>query len=316
MNGQIPIFRIDQMRAALRRIQQDLGCMHRDISATKLSLAAVQTIITVGYGTVSNASVLGALLHLEKSRVSRLLKRLAAEGLLQAAESPTDMRVRRLSLTPKGAALLGQIEECERGQLQSALGALAPAELRSIADGLSAFANVLGSDASLRTTLKADIREGYQSGIIASVTGIHAAFYVENYGFGAVFEQKVASEMSEFMARIERPMNTIFSAYGGEQMLGSVSIDGEDLGAGTAHLRWFIVHPNAQGLGVGKQLIEKTTAFVDKCGFQKTRLWTFRGLDAARHLYESAGFHLADEKPGSQWGTQVVEQEFVRPRPF
>lgn len=69
---------------------------------------------------------------------------------------------------------------------------------------------------------------GYRTGIIAAVTNLHAKFYADNYNFGSVFESKVASELSEFMARIDKPVNTIVSAFNGEELLGSVSIDGED----------------------------------------------------------------------------------------
>ncbi len=41
-------------------------------------------------------------------------------------------------------------------------------------------------------------------------------------------------------------------------------------------------------------------------------LWTFRGLDAARRLYEANGFALVEEQPGRQWGEEVIEQRFVR----
>jgi len=37
-----------------------------------------------------------------------------------------------------------------------------------------------------------------------------------------------------------------------------------------------------------------------------------KGLDAARSLYERNGFTLADEYVGTQWGTPVTEQKFVR----
>ncbi|MEL6587166.1 MAG: GNAT family N-acetyltransferase [Pseudomonadota bacterium] len=159
-----------------------------------------------------------------------------------------------------------------------------------------------------------DLREGYQPGVIAAVTGLHAAYYSQTYGFGAVFERKVATEMSEFMGRIDRPVNTVLSAYDGQMLLGSVSVDGEDLGDGVSHLRWFIVGAEAQGLGIGNRLLARVTRFVDQGGVGRTRLWTFKGLDAARHLYERHGFTLTDEAPGTQWGTEVVEQVFERVR--
>ena len=120
--------------------------------------------------------------------------------------------------------------------------------------------------------------------------------------------------MSEFMGRIDNPKNTTFSAYLGNDLLGSVSLDGEDLDDGASHLRWFIVSPRAQGMGIGNLLLSKATAFVDNGGFDRTRLWTFRGLDAARHLYEKFDFKLINETPGTQWGTEVCEQEFGRQR--
>ncbi|MFP3710951.1 MarR family transcriptional regulator, partial [Paraburkholderia sp. SIMBA_009] len=51
---------------------------------------------------------------------------------------------------------------------------------------------------------------------------------------------------------------------------------------------------------------------VDALDIDETYLWTFKGLDAARHLYESAGFVLTQEAEGTQWGGAVVEQRFSR----
>ena len=52
--------------------------------------------------------------------------------------------------------------------------------------------------------------------------------------------------------------------------------------------------------------------FCDDEGFRETQLWTFKGLDAARYMYEANGFVLAEEYWGDQWGKKVREQRFVR----
>jgi hypothetical protein len=39
-------------------------------------------------------------------------------------------------------------------------------------------------------------------------------------------------------------------------------------------------------------------------------LTTFAGLDPARHLYEDFGFRLTDERRGTTWGPELVEQRF------
>ena len=316
MNQTLPTPRIDKMRAASRHIVRELGFMQKGLARTELSPSAVHTIIELGHGTVTNASDLGALLHLEKSSVSRLIQKLENESLIQTGMDPSDRRSRVLSLTQNGKNLLGEVEGFARQQLRSALDVLSATDVSQIETGLILFAKALTPE-NQPTILEANdivIHQGYHSGVIASVAHLHATFYSENYGFGAVFERKVATEMSEFTARIDNPMNMIFSAYLGNELLGSVSLDGEDLEKGVCHLRWFIVSPNAQGLGIGGMLIGKAAEFVDQQAFDRTRLWTFKGLDAARHLYEKHGFALVDEMPGTQWGKEVIEQEFVRLR--
>lgn len=312
MDERILVPRIDKMRAAARHIVRELGFMQRGLAGTDLSPSAVHAIIELGYGTVKNASDLGDLLHLEKSSVSRLVQKLKKDGLIQAGPDPSDKRARVLSLTEEGKRLLGEVEAFGRLQLRSALEDLPSAQIATIETGLALFAKSLsGASAS---PPKVDIFEGYRSGVISSVAHLHATFYAQHCGFGSVFERKVATEMSEFMGRIDNPVNTTFSAYSGDRLLGSISLDGEDLTDGASHLRWFIVSPIAHGMGIGNMLLRKATAFVDDHGFDRTRLWTFKGLDAARHLYEKHGFTLAHQTPGTQWGMQVIEQEFVRGR--
>ncbi|MGF6413925.1 GNAT superfamily N-acetyltransferase [Paraburkholderia sp. MM5482-R2] len=92
--------------------------------------------------------------------------------------------------------------------------------------------------------------------------------------------------------------------------LASVVIDGDNDTA-VAHLRWFIVDDSLRGAGIGRQLLSHAMRFFDE-RFDETYLWTFKGLDAARHLYESFGFRLSEESEGTQWGTRVVEQRFNR----
>ena len=95
--------------------------------------------------------------------------------------------------------------------------------------------------------------------------------------------------------------------------MGSIAIDGEDLGDGIAHLRWFIVSDALRGTGRGRVLLQDALNFCDERGFEETHLWTFEGLDAARRLYEENGFVLAEEYWGDQWGKKMREQRFIRP---
>ena len=315
MKHSVSLQRIDAMRAVSRDIVRELGFMQRGLAGTQLSPSAVHTIMELGYGTASNASDLANMLHLEKSTVSRLVQKLLKDGLIKGEAISADRRSRQLGLTGEGKALFRTLEDFGRQQIKSAFEYLAPHDLAAIETGLTLFGTALrGKETKASGSNEVEIREGYCSGLVASVVGLHAAYYATNYGFGSVFERKVATEVSEFMGRIENSMNNTFSAFLGHTLLGSVSIDGEDLEEGVSHLRWFIVSPESQGMGIGSLLLERATSFVDAAGFHQTRLWTFKGLDVARHLYEKHAFVLVRENRGKQWGTEVIEQEFVRNR--
>ena len=97
----------------------------------------------------------------------------------------------------------------------------------------------------------------------------------------------------------------------GDHLAGSIAIDGKEAGSKGARLRWFIVAPEFQKRGIGRRLILETVDFCRKAGYGWIYLWTFKGLDRARSLYESEGFRLAEEHDIRQWGNSITEQMFL-----
>lgn len=156
--------------------------------------------------------------------------------------------------------------------------------------------------------------KGYRPGVIGRIASLHAETYSDWAGFGQAFEAKVATELSQFTSRLDHKGNALWHATSDDRILGSIAIDGEDLGDRCAHLRWFIVAPKTRGIGLGRSLLNLALDFVDGQGFQATQLWTLKGLDHARSLYERTGFKLQSEYEGDQWGTRIIEQTFIRKR--
>ncbi|TAG00481.1 MAG: GNAT family N-acetyltransferase [Burkholderiales bacterium] len=156
------------------------------------------------------------------------------------------------------------------------------------------------------------ISEGYAPGCIGRIAQLHAAYYSATHGFGAAFEAKVATELAAFCASYVKGRDGLWLANQTSNIEGSIAIDGTHATEHFAHLRWFISSDMLRGKGIGRELLSRALAFCDEQRYQRVHLWTFAGLDAARHLYESHGFRLQHESPGSQWGTVVREQRFVR----
>ena len=151
---------------------------------------------------------------------------------------------------------------------------------------------------------------GYIPGAIGRVAELHGRYYHEYWGFDLFFESKVATELSEFLCRFKEARDGFWVASIDGRIVGSIAIDGIDQDSKGAHLRWFIVAPENQGQGIGNTLIKEAIEFCKRKEFNRVYLWTFGGLDAARHLYEKWGFRLCEQRGGKQWGKTVTEQMF------
>jgi ribosomal protein S18 acetylase RimI-like enzyme len=74
------------------------------------------------------------------------------------------------------------------------------------------------------------------------------------------------------------------------ELFGVIGDDDRDLPPGWAFLRMVGVHPDAQGRGVGRALVEDVIGRVRAAGRQMLGLRTAPQMEIAHRLYESLGF--------------------------
>ncbi|MBA5776346.1 MarR family transcriptional regulator [Stappia sp. F7233] len=309
---------VSHIRAASRRLVRELGFMNRTLAGTDYSASAVHAVIEIGAAGRISAKALSEILLLEKSTVSRLVQSLVVRGLVCEARSEGDGRSKDLFLTGAGERLHAEIAAFAESRVRNALGQLPPDEQLQVAEGMGAYSHALAASrtgAAVALQPDAQILTGFKPGLIGRIAEMHGTYYNRHYGFGPVFEAKVAAGVAEFAPRLTNSCNEIWHIESYGRIAGSLAVDGEDLGGGRAHLRWFILEDGLRGTGLGNELVKRAVAFCDACGFGETHLWTFSGLDAARRLYERHGFRLTEEYHGDQWGTRLLEQRFVRTAP-
>lgn len=313
------------IRIASRQLVRELGFMRPDLADTNMSPSQVHAIIEIGNAEANNANLISAkdlaeILCLEKSSVSRLVAKLIESGDVVQTASKTDSRTKNLFLSGAGKKRYLSINQFADRQVGQALNKLSNQEQRCVLDGLNLYSKALvvsdvpegGGAIAVQAETNVVVGEGHIAGLLGRIVEIHANYYHVLVGFGVEFECKVASEFAEYLGRWQDDQNAMWHVMVDEVIAGSLVIDGQSLGDNTALLRWFIIDDVARGSGVGNQLMAKAIAFCDQQGFDETHLWTFKGLDAARRLYEKFDFVLVEEKAGSSWGREVIEQKFVR----
>lgn len=148
------------------------------------------------------------------------------------------------------------------------------------------------------------------------IAALHGQYYAQHWGFGTLFEARVAEGLGAFAQRQNHP-DLVLIASDDRGLAASLILDLHDPASGDkgAHLRWFITADRSRGTGIGRDFLRRAMAHADAHSNGKGWLTTFEGLAPARHLYESHGFHLAHQMEGNSWGIPVQEQEFRRPAP-
>lgn len=165
---------------------------------------------------------------------------------------------------------------------------------------------------------------------------MHMNFYTPTFNFGVDFESTLSTGFGELLGRLDDITAQAWAAVDSQGVIrGTLFMDGVDLSreadaymdhqhldaangkvGNKAHLRGVIVDDGVKGLGVGKRMLRSAIEWADERGYGEVHLWTLEGLNAARNLYEGAGFALRDEVERPMWeGKMLLVQHFVRAKP-
>src|SRR5207245_64881 len=67
---------------------------------------------------------------------------------------------------------------------------------------------------------------GYMPGSIGRIVELHGRYYARDWRFGPYFEAKVASELGEFLARLDPKRDGFWIAAEDNEIVGGIAIDG------------------------------------------------------------------------------------------
>lgn len=134
---------IDDIRAASRLMVRELGFMDATVAASDYPPSAVHTILEIGIRGPMTSGELRDFLRLEKSSVSRMVRKLIDCGELRETPDEADARSKLLSLTAKGRRTLEALHAFGRQQVSGALAALTAAERRTVREGMMLYARAL-----------------------------------------------------------------------------------------------------------------------------------------------------------------------------
>ena len=154
--------------------------------------------------------------------------------------------------------------------------------------------------------LKFHIRNNIRPGDLKEIADLHSSVYLEEYGYNKEFSDYVEQTLDEF----DRPYSDRERIWIVEQhsmIMGCVAVveHSED----EAQVRWFLVHPNIRGFGIGTMLFREVVDLIKEKGYSSAFLYTQNILHDAARIYEKFGFEIEEEMDEKvMWGIKDREQ--------
>ena len=151
-------------------------------------------------------------------------------------------------------------------------------------------------------------RTAFGSGDIGSLIRLHGLLYSKEYGYDRTFEAYVAAGVADFVLKFDHRRDRLWLVEKDGELIASITIVGRS--RSSAQLRWYLVHPDFRGRGLGRKLMSSAVRFCRTRGYRRIFLWTTSELEAAAHIYQSFDFQRTGHKTHDIWGRKQTEQRY------
>jgi DNA-binding MarR family transcriptional regulator/predicted N-acetyltransferase YhbS len=292
---------------AVRRFNRfytrQIGLLDEGMLQTRFSLTEMRVLYELAHHDDLTATGLAEELGLDPGYLSRLLKGLQSDGLLERRPAPADARQALLAITAAGREAFRPLDEGTKRQIAALLAPLAPVERDALTEAMQRIESLLaGTRGGQAPWLLREPRAGDFGWIIHR----QAVIYRDTYGWDATFEALIADIVAAFIRTQDPRKERAWVAERDGRILGSIFAVRES--DEVCKLRLLYVEPEARGLGIGGRLVTECIAFARERGYRKLTLWTNDILVSARRIYEAAGFRLESEETHRSFGHDLVGQ--------
>jgi DNA-binding MarR family transcriptional regulator/N-acetylglutamate synthase-like GNAT family acetyltransferase len=288
---------IRTVRGFNRFYTRQIGVLRESLLKSPFSLAELRVLYELAHRDQPTATDMCQLLALDPGYLSRILRGLETRGLLRKSTSQKDGRQSLLELTARGKATFATLNARQSEEVALMLCRLPAAEQGRLVQAMRTIETVLDDAPQPQAPY---LLRTHQPGDMGWVVHRHGVLYSQEYGYDETFEALVAEIVAKFVQHFDPKRERCWIAEKDGEIVGSVFLVKKS--KTVAKLRLLLVEPSARGLGIGQRLVDECLRFARQGGYKKIVLWTQSELPAARHIYQEAGFRLAQQKKHQSWG--------------
>jgi GNAT superfamily N-acetyltransferase/DNA-binding MarR family transcriptional regulator len=294
---------VDQVRQFNRTVTERVGALRDHFLGRRRPLGEARLLWEVG-ATGAELRELRVRLSLDSGYLSRLLRALEHERLVEVGASPQDGRVRRVRLTKRGRAERAVLDRRAEGLARRLLEPLSAAQRERLVSAMLEVERLL--TASL-------VEVAVEDPTTPEARWCIAQYFAElNARFDAGFDP--ARSLPAAAGELVPPAGMLLVAR----------LRGTPIGCGAlklhkgapAELKRMWVDPSARGLGLGRRLLGELEARARAAGARILRLETNRKLTEAIRLYRHSGFvevpRFNDEPYAHHWFEKRLRSDRAR----
>lgn len=280
-----------------------LGLLDQHMLNSEFSLSEARVLYEIGHTELCTAKRLIEELSIDPGYLSRMIKRFEKMGLTRREQSEEDGRLFYLYLTDKGEETLVRLDALSDGQIYQLISGLPMQDQQQLVAGMTSIEAALSGKPVVASD-PISIRNELRPGDAGYLIHLHGWIYQER-GYNHRFEGYVCKTFYDFFEHYRPGKDRFWFAETEGNMIGAISI--VEHSPSKAQLRWFLVHPQYRGTGLGSRLLNEA---VDYCRAKKYRtvyLETTEDQQQAIGMYTKAGFVKVAEHPSNDWGKPLLE---------
>ena len=266
---------ISRFRRFARAAVSEVGALDHSFLGRGRPLGVARVLNAIGHGK-SDVSAIRAYLGLDSGLVSRMLRTLEEEGLIETTPDPSDGRRRIVSLTSTGETEFAAYEALSDERAREALARHANPE--ALLAALDLVASAFGRD-------QIEMREmDPRSDIARYCLG---EYYAE---LGRRFERgfDVTLSADPDAETMVRPRGAFLVAFSDDMPVGCVGLKGTCPEYAEVKRLW--VAPAARGLGLAWKIMDRVEAIARELASPLLRLDTNKALPEAIAMYRKSGW--------------------------
>jgi DNA-binding MarR family transcriptional regulator/N-acetylglutamate synthase-like GNAT family acetyltransferase len=287
---------VHAVRRFNRFYTRQIGVLQEHLLKSPFSLSQVRVLYELAQRNQVTAAELCNDLGLDRGYLSRMLRGFAAQALIKTLPSPDDRRRLFLSLTKKGREVFDPLDRRSSDEVSAMLARLSSPQQTRL---LAAMREIEEALAPKHSAGQSWTLRKHQPGDMGWVVNRHGVLYSQEYGYDQRFEALVAEIVAHFVHHFDPQREACWIAERNGESLGCIFLVKKSKTVG--QLRLLLVEPSARGLGIGTGLVAECVRFGREAGYKKIVLWTQSELQAARCLYQRAGFKLTAEEKHDSW---------------